>query len=152
MLCLLFIIYHQLSSIFFTFKYHYRYVTRKMNFGAAAEKLEEIPKEEWLDRLQGVQVTRGDMNKLIMNYLVTGMRCRYFGQIIFCQISTSFGRIIFSRKFIGLMEMCRHGGWLIIFCFQGSDLNRLCCVFINMMYIYKLIHYWYFNMKKRFTW
>jgi hypothetical protein len=44
-----------------------------MNFGAAAEKLEEIPKEEWLDRLQGVQVTRGDMNKLIMNYLVTGM-------------------------------------------------------------------------------
>jgi hypothetical protein len=85
----------------------------KMNFGAAAEKLEEIPKEEWLDRLQGVQVTRGDMNKLIMNYLVTGMQCecRYFGKIIFCQISTSFGRIIFSRKFIGLMEMCRHGGW-----------------------------------------
>ncbi|CAG2201745.1 glucose-induced degradation protein 8 homolog [Mytilus galloprovincialis] len=47
------------------------YVTRKMNFGAAAEKLEEIPKDEWLERLQGVQVTRGDMNKLIMNYLVT---------------------------------------------------------------------------------
>lgn len=68
---------HFFSLITENMFYSYRYVTRKMNFGAAAEKLEEIPKDEWLERLQGVQVTRGDMNKLIMNYLVTGISSKY---------------------------------------------------------------------------
>nr|KAG5694183.1 hypothetical protein BaRGS_016029 [Batillaria attramentaria] len=32
---------------------------------------EEASKEEWMSRLQNTHVTRADMNKLIMNYLVT---------------------------------------------------------------------------------
>lgn len=33
---------------------------------------EAINKEEWLGRLEGTYIPRSDMNKLIMNYLVTG--------------------------------------------------------------------------------
>lgn len=36
------------------------------------EKHETITKDEWISRLEGLHVQRGDMNKLIMNYLVTG--------------------------------------------------------------------------------
>ena len=36
------------------------------------EKVEEIPKHDWLEKLQGLHITRADMNRLIMNYLVTG--------------------------------------------------------------------------------
>lgn len=32
--------------------------------------------EEWNDRLQQVHPTRADMNKLVMNYLVTGINNR----------------------------------------------------------------------------
>lgn len=31
-----------------------------------------ISKEEWMNRFNGHQITRADMNTLIMNYLVTG--------------------------------------------------------------------------------
>ncbi|KAK3101452.1 hypothetical protein FSP39_003676 [Pinctada imbricata] len=43
-----------------------------MNFGSSVEKLEEVSKEEWTERLGDVHPTRTEMNKLIMNYLVTG--------------------------------------------------------------------------------
>jgi len=35
------------------------------------DKPENISREEWMKRLEGVRVQRSDMNKLIMNYLVT---------------------------------------------------------------------------------
>lgn len=41
-----------------------------MNYGV--DKPAEASKDEWLEKLQGVHVTRADMNRLIMNYLVTG--------------------------------------------------------------------------------
>lgn len=36
-----------------------------------AEKQEEVSKEEWMERLHALHITRADMNRLIMNYLVT---------------------------------------------------------------------------------
>ncbi|XP_075236188.1 GID complex subunit 8 homolog protein Houki [Lycorma delicatula] len=36
-----------------------------------SDKHEAVSKEEWLSRLEGMHVQRGEMNKLIMNYLVT---------------------------------------------------------------------------------
>uniref|UniRef100_A0A8B9LF94 GID complex subunit 8 homolog a (S. cerevisiae) n=1 Tax=Astyanax mexicanus TaxID=7994 RepID=A0A8B9LF94_ASTMX len=36
-----------------------------------AEKPEEITKEEWMEKLNNVHIQRADMNRLIMNYLVT---------------------------------------------------------------------------------
>lgn len=36
-----------------------------------ADKNEAVTKEEWLTRLEGMHVQRGEMNNLIMNYLVT---------------------------------------------------------------------------------
>lgn len=38
-----------------------------------SEKPEDITKEEWMDKLNNVHIQRADMNRLIMNYLVTGM-------------------------------------------------------------------------------
>src|SRR5207249_11171755 len=35
------------------------------------EKLEDMSKEAWLERLEELRIHRSDMNKLIMNYLVT---------------------------------------------------------------------------------
>ncbi|XP_072022063.1 glucose-induced degradation protein 8 homolog [Amphiura filiformis] len=37
----------------------------------ASSKPLEISKADWMERLQGMHITRADMNKLIMNYLVT---------------------------------------------------------------------------------
>lgn len=37
-----------------------------------AEKPEDITREEWMEKLNNVHVQRADMNRLIMNYLVTG--------------------------------------------------------------------------------
>lgn len=51
----------------------------KMNFGSSMERLEEVSMEEWNDRLQQVHPTRADMNKLVMNYLVTGMNNHHVG-------------------------------------------------------------------------
>ncbi|RXN23197.1 glucose-induced degradation 8-like protein [Labeo rohita] len=36
-----------------------------------SEKPEDITKEEWMDKLNNVHIQRADMNRLIMNYLVT---------------------------------------------------------------------------------
>ncbi|KAK3566407.1 hypothetical protein QTP86_032277 [Hemibagrus guttatus] len=36
-----------------------------------AEKPEDITKEEWMEKLNNVHIQRADMNRLIMNYLVT---------------------------------------------------------------------------------
>lgn len=38
-----------------------------------AEKPEDITREEWMDKLNNVHIQRADMNRLIMNYLVTGV-------------------------------------------------------------------------------
>lgn len=37
-----------------------------------AEKPEDITRDEWMDKLNNVHIQRADMNRLIMNYLVTG--------------------------------------------------------------------------------
>lgn len=37
------------------------------------DKQEPITKEEWQSRLESFEFKQADMNKLIMNYLVTGM-------------------------------------------------------------------------------
>lgn len=37
-----------------------------------AEKPEDITREEWMDKVNNVHIQRADMNRLIMNYLVTG--------------------------------------------------------------------------------
>lgn len=37
-----------------------------------AEKPDEITKDEWMEKLNNLHVQRADMNRLIMNYLVTG--------------------------------------------------------------------------------
>jgi len=42
---------------------------------AFVERPVEISKAEWLESLQRLQVTRTDMNRLVMNYLVTGTNC-----------------------------------------------------------------------------
>jgi len=43
------------------------------NVSAFVEKPVEVSKSEWIESLQRLQVTRTDMNRLVMNYLVTGM-------------------------------------------------------------------------------
>lgn len=40
-----------------------------------AEKPEDITREEWMEKLNNVHIQRADMNRLIMNYLVTGTKC-----------------------------------------------------------------------------
>lgn len=37
-----------------------------------SEKPEDITREEWMEKLNNVHIQRADMNRLIMNYLVTG--------------------------------------------------------------------------------
>ena len=37
-----------------------------------SDKPDDTSKDEWMDKLQDLPVTRSEMNKLIMNYLVTG--------------------------------------------------------------------------------
>ncbi|XP_055964098.1 glucose-induced degradation protein 8 homolog isoform X2 [Sorex fumeus] len=39
-----------------------------------AEKPDEITKDEWMEKLNNLHVQRADMNRLIMNYLVTGFK------------------------------------------------------------------------------
>jgi len=36
------------------------------------EKPTEISKQEWMEKLENVHLQRTDMNRLVMNYLVTG--------------------------------------------------------------------------------
>lgn len=43
-----------------------------------SEKPDDITREEWMDKLNNVHIQRADMNRLIMNYLVTGILPIYF--------------------------------------------------------------------------
>ena len=36
------------------------------------DKSEDVNRDDWMTTLHNTHVTRADMNKLIMNYLVTG--------------------------------------------------------------------------------
>lgn len=69
-----------------------------------AEKPEDITKEEWMDKLNNVHIQRADMNRLIMNYLVTGealvwkfgtkqMHCVTFVLFLAC-VDTSLSRLV----------------------------------------------------------
>lgn len=56
------------------------------------DKAEPLTKEEWQTRLESFEFKQADMNKLIMNYLVTGefmtlyfIQCHYFGNVL-CQL------------------------------------------------------------------
>lgn len=40
------------------------------------EKHEVMSKEEWMSLIEENEIGRGQMNKLIMNYLVTGMEVK----------------------------------------------------------------------------
>lgn len=57
-----------------------------------AEKPEDITKEEWMDKLNNVHIQRADMNRLIMNYLVTGevlmcfMNAKLSSNVISCYL------------------------------------------------------------------
>lgn len=51
-----------------------------------AEKPEDITREEWMDKLNNVHIQRADMNRLIMNYLVTGVVPFFLSQL-FIKIS-----------------------------------------------------------------
>lgn len=37
-----------------------------------SEKQDNISKDDWMNRLDSLHIQRSDINKLIMNYLVTG--------------------------------------------------------------------------------
>lgn len=54
------------------------------------DKSDNISKEEWQSRLENFKFKQADMNKLIMNYLVTGQHylythfvCRHFIVVLF---------------------------------------------------------------------
>lgn len=72
-----------------------------------AEKPEDITKEEWMDKLNNVHIQRADMNRLIMNYLVTGevpsfmfvSRCLIV--VISCEVCRISPRFLFNRGFQG---------------------------------------------------
>lgn len=51
-----------------------------------AEKPEDITREEWMEKLNNVHIQRADMNRLIMNYLVTGKHLYLF--TIYCSFNT----------------------------------------------------------------
>lgn len=66
-----------------------------------AEKPDEITKDEWMEKLNNLHVQRADMNRLIMNYLVTGNGPPP-GAARWTQVSLSVrtGRILLS-EFLG---------------------------------------------------
>lgn len=43
-----------------------------MNPSGLTEKPTEITKQEWMEKLENIHLQRSDMNRLVMNYLVTG--------------------------------------------------------------------------------
>lgn len=56
----------------------FRYISNgcyRISMMSYAEKPEDITKEEWMEKLNNVHIQRADMNRLIMNYLVTGEAC-----------------------------------------------------------------------------
>ncbi len=80
-----------------------------MNF---SDKPEDLTKEEWMDRLHAMRVTRADMNRLIMNYLVTGTTYLFLDN---SQVSYDFfgwtinshQRVIFAEGFKEAAEKFR---------------------------------------------
>lgn len=64
-----------------------------------AEKPEDITREEWMEKLNNVHVQRADMNRLIMNYLVTGTKDLFFLLFIVLKSLYPHSCISFSRGF-----------------------------------------------------
>lgn len=64
--------------VVFTFRVYHSNVTSMMSY---SEKPEDITKEEWMDKLNNVHIQRADMNRLIMNYLVTGMSVLFYSTV-----------------------------------------------------------------------
>lgn len=57
-----------------------------------AEKPDEITKDEWMEKLNNLHIQRADMNRLIMNYLVTGKNSwQCLEALHMCQILDQFG-------------------------------------------------------------
>jgi len=56
-----------------------------------AEKPDDITRDEWMEKLNNVHIQRADMNRLIMNYLVTGKQSTDHHCIftIYCSFNTS---------------------------------------------------------------
>lgn len=48
-----------------------------MSHQSAIDKNETMSREEWQTRLESFEFKQADMNKLIMNYLVTGECAKY---------------------------------------------------------------------------
>lgn len=67
-----------------------------------AEKPEDITKEEWMDKLNNVHIQRADMNRLIMNYLVTGKLFMYRTAFI----KPEFGTTLISC-FLAVLDYCQ---------------------------------------------
>lgn len=63
------------KMMFVVFACHVYHSISMMSY---SEKPEDITKEEWLDKLNNVHIQRADMNRLIMNYLVTGMSALFY--------------------------------------------------------------------------
>lgn len=62
-----------------------------------AEKPEDITRDEWMEKLNNVHIQRADMNRLIMNYLVTGWQS-IENSLLFtfhCSSVTSVSRSVF---------------------------------------------------------
>lgn len=53
-------------------------IIEKIIIGSSSvEKSDDLTKAEWLERIGSLHMQRADMNRLIMNYLVTGMLFNY---------------------------------------------------------------------------
>ena len=69
------------------------------------DKPPEITKQEWMDKLENVHLQRTDMNRLVMNYLVTGKFIFLWWLFLFLLYTTFW--FFFSRGFQGsCWEVC----------------------------------------------
>ncbi|XP_053481055.1 glucose-induced degradation protein 8-A homolog isoform X1 [Ictalurus furcatus] len=59
------------SAIANTYFFNRRNYSSDGSMMSYAEKPEDVTKEEWMEKLNNVHIQRADMNRLIMNYLVT---------------------------------------------------------------------------------
>lgn len=66
------------QNVFVVFTFRVYHSTSMMSY---SEKPEDITKEEWMDKLNNVHIQRADMNRLIMNYLVTGMSVLFYSTV-----------------------------------------------------------------------
>lgn len=74
------------------------------------EKPDEITKDEWMEKLNNLHVQRADMNRLIMNYLVTGEGCAvlplgHHSPFLGSQAGLYHWRVLKVRLHSGIMEM-----------------------------------------------